>query len=69
MLSCAPYTKKPFGQKALTKRIRFGLTEEVPGEELEGDHPLVGEVEESHRVDDLLRRHHQVHHSAGTGNL
>ena len=37
-----------------------GGSQNVPGEELEGNIPLLGHVEQRHRVDDLILGHDQV---------
>ena len=40
-----------------------GDAQDVPSEELEGDVPLFGHVEQRHRVDDLVFGHHQIDHA------
>jgi hypothetical protein len=50
---------KLFLKKKKIIHLNFSV-QEVPCEELEGDHPVVRQVEEVHRVNYLLRRDNQV---------
>ena len=53
------------GGVEMQDRTSFHLNfsvQEMPGQKLERDHPVVRQVEQVDRVDHLLRRYNQIYH-------